>query len=520
MRSLKNRLIAAATAWIVVGILAAGLMLSSLFRHYIREQFDEELHVHLAELQRLSEIDASHFHMQRALSDPRYDVTLSGYYWEIQRGGEILARSPSLQGAMLGLPDAANVDLDVHMHTIQGPTGPLLVAERVRWDKPHDQPVRFIIGTDVRHIASVQRSFDSKLAWSLAALGLSMVGAAGLLLLYAMKPLDHLRQSLFRVRSGAEQRLAGSFPSEVEPLVEDLNTLLGTTGDLVQRARVQAGNIAHTLKTPLAVLVDEARSLEANGQTQAAQVIRDQCRAMQRQIDYQTARARAAAVKALPGVLAAVAATGEEIASAVRRAHRDRGITIDTALPGDVWVACDRRDLTEILANVIDNACHHASARVCLSARVDATGRKVLISCDDDGAGLPEEAFVRARACDRARSRAPVRRRRDTQAVEPWRPFRAHRAADGHTQITRSAALDGMLGSIERQRHRVASERGSTTVARPWPRDSNHRPWTMVFRACHVAYSDGEACTCSSSNTPRWSPLSWLFRSLAGLPSD
>lgn len=393
MHSLKKRLVLAATVWIIAGIVAAGLLLSSVFHEHIREQLDDELRVHLAELQRLADVGISHFRLQRDLSDPRYDVSLSGYYWEIQRNSQIVARSASLQGGMLVMPDQANQDLDVHTHVVAGPTGPLIVAERVRWDKPTDTPIRFIIGTDVRHLTAVQQAFDEHLVYALTALGLSMVGAAVLLLLYAIKPLDQLRAGLLRVRRGSEKRLQGTFPSEVQPLVDDLNTLLGSTSDLVQRARTQAGNIAHTLKTPLAILIDEARNIANKGDQQSAAVIREQCLTMQRQIDYQTARARAAAVRSVPGVLSPVREPGEEVATALARVHRDKTIAIETDLADGLVVACDRRDLHEMLANIVDNACHHALTRVRLAATAADTGRAVTITCDDDGHGLPEEAF-------------------------------------------------------------------------------------------------------------------------------
>ena len=157
--------------------------------------------------------------MQRPLSDPRYDLPLSGFYWEIQKNGNVLARSESLEGPPLHMPLDTPKDVGVHTHMIEGPTGPLIVAEKAVWTNPSAAPDRFIIGTDKRHLDAVVLSFNTTLAVSLAAFGLSLVAAAALLILYALKPLGQLRTALFDVRHGKAKQLSGQFPTEVVPLV-------------------------------------------------------------------------------------------------------------------------------------------------------------------------------------------------------------------------------------------------------------------------------------------------------------
>lgn len=265
MHSLRGRLIGAATVWIAVGMLAAGVMLSAIFRQHVTDQFWEELYVHLNELQRLAVSDSSGTHLQRSISDPRYELLKSGYYWEIQKSGQILARSTSLFGDALKTPSDAAVDIGVHRHSIDGPTGSLLVAETKHTYDPAQPPVQYIIGSDQRHLNAVIQRFNTTLAWALTGSGLSMVAAASMLILYAMRPMQHLRGALSAVRSGRTKSVQGSFPTEVQPLVDDLNTLLNSTGELIQKARTQAGNLAHGLKAPLAILIDEAHQFKVAG---------------------------------------------------------------------------------------------------------------------------------------------------------------------------------------------------------------------------------------------------------------
>lgn len=394
MRSLKSRLIGVATLWIAIGMLAAGFVLAAVFEHHVKEQFYSELFVHLDELHRLAEFPtAGNAHLQRHLSDPRYDVPLSGYYWEIAKSGKVLARSVSMQGAPLKTPVDSPTDVGVHTHEIEGPTGTLLVAEKAVWVLPNESPVRFLIGTDQRHLDSVLAGFNKTLAWSLTGFGLSMVAAATLLILYALHPFTQLRTALSRVRSGAVKRLEGYFPTEVVPLVEDLNALLASSAELIQRARTQAGNLAHGLKSPLAILTDEAYRLDEAGQSQSSATIMAQCRKMQLHIDYQIARARAAALRSSPGVVADARNGALKVASALDRLYGSKNIKIDVEVPAGVSIACDPQDLNEMLANVMDNACKNARSRVRVTIPAAGAVELTTLRVDDDGPGLPPEAF-------------------------------------------------------------------------------------------------------------------------------
>ncbi|HMN36166.1 MAG TPA: HAMP domain-containing sensor histidine kinase [Hyphomicrobium sp.] len=394
MVSLKWRLITVATIWIAIGFVAAGFVFSAIFRHEVTAQFYEELYVHLDELQRLAQFaSGGRPHLQRDLSDPRYDVPLSGYYWEIQQADNVLARSSSLKGHTLPTPPDEPIDTGIHTHKITGPTGPLLVAERTRTGIPGAPPVRFIIGTDQRHLDAVLDDFNSVLAWALAGFGLSLVAAAALLIAFALRPFRQLRSALSRVRSGETNQLHGEFPSEVRPLVADLNRLLQAAADTIQRARTQAGNLAHGLKTPLAILTDEGYRLADAGAAEASRTILSQCSKMQSQINYQVTRARAVAMRASPGIVADVRSAADDVASALGRLYQPANIAIQTDVKEGLKVACDPQDLNEMIANLVDNACKHARAKVRLSvADTPANNRLLSINIDDDGPGLPPEA--------------------------------------------------------------------------------------------------------------------------------
>jgi signal transduction histidine kinase len=203
-----------------------------------------------------------------------------------------------------------------------------------------------------------------------------------------LSALDQLRARLSSVHRGDAERVTGSFPTEVQPLVDDLNALLEQRERLVQRAIAKAGDLAHGLKTPLAVLSQDAQRAERDGHADLAVSVGSQVDRMRTQIDYHLAHARAAASGATPGTRCVVKPAAEALARTLLQLYSQRGIAIDVHVPSEHAVRCQREDLDEMLGNLLDNACKWARARVTLTSSNGATGLTV-ITVDDDGPGLP-----------------------------------------------------------------------------------------------------------------------------------
>jgi signal transduction histidine kinase len=201
-----------------------------------------------------------------------------------------------------------------------------------------------------------------------------------------LSPINQLRRRLAELRDGEVPRLEGTYPTEVQPLVDDLNTLLAHQQRAVNRAQAKAGDLAHGLKTPLAVLAQEADRARAGGHADVASAIDQQVARMQRQVDYHLAHARAAASGAAPGARCAIGESVDGLLRALRRLHADRSLHIDVAVPGDHAVAAERPDLDEMLGNLLDNACKWTAARVAVASTID--GDSVVVHVDDDGPGL------------------------------------------------------------------------------------------------------------------------------------
>jgi signal transduction histidine kinase len=203
-----------------------------------------------------------------------------------------------------------------------------------------------------------------------------------------LSPVNELRTRLVDLRQGRARRVDGNYPSELQPLVDDLNGLLEHREDAVRRAQAKAGDLAHGLKTPLAVLAQDIDEVARSGHAELATGMRHELERMRRQIDYHLAHARAAASSPSPGTRTAVAPSIEGIVRTMRRLHADRGLDIDVRL-GDapeVAVVAERQDLDEMIGNLLDNACKWARSRVTVS--VGCRSSHVAITIDDDGPGL------------------------------------------------------------------------------------------------------------------------------------
>ena len=267
LHSVRARLIIGAAIWIAIGVYAAGIFIAALFRQFATDLVDAELRNHLEELVTLIDVDADGFpHLHRLPSDPVFSEIGSGYSWQVSRSGTSLIKSTSASTDELPIPNDALGPDEVRKVVLKGQRGPMTVLERLfEPEGGMPPPLRIQVGAESAIIDRMLPPFNIPLTFSLALLALALVAAAALQVSFGLRPMSRLRRALGAVGSGKSSKLPGDFPSEVQPLVDDLNNLIEINQQMVLRARVQAGNLAHALKTPLAVLTDEAYRLESRG---------------------------------------------------------------------------------------------------------------------------------------------------------------------------------------------------------------------------------------------------------------
>jgi len=383
--SMRARLVIAVLAWTGLGTAAIWLAATRIYATHVEEHFNAELAVHVEELSRLTRLRADgQPELVRPLSDPRYEVPKSGYYWQISVDGRPPLGSASLAGQQLD-PAIAHSQSVQHVDAA-GPTGPAITYGLVRREADGTE-LHFVIATDHSELDSLVERFTRDLTVWFALLGAGLLAAGVAMAGITLRPLAGLRAGLARLRSGEAARLEGTFPAEVEPLVDELNAFIRNNAEKVAAARVEAGNLAHSLRTPLAVITDEAERSARDGlRPGAAQVLLDQARTMQVQIDYHLARVRARGGAGLPGATTALSSLVEPVIQAFQRLYPDKVFVVDSKLDDDPVVVGDRVDLLEVLSVLLDNAAKWADRQI--DVTLEQAGERLLIAVADDGPGM------------------------------------------------------------------------------------------------------------------------------------
>ncbi|OYQ34914.1 hypothetical protein CHU95_10065 [Niveispirillum lacus] len=385
--SLGLRLLVLAAVWVTLALAIAGWLLTDIFRSHAEAELARHAELHLDELTVALHPDTDgRVAVSRDLSDPRFQRPLSGLYWQVTDDQGVALRSRSLWDQQLrpngGVPD----DGGLHRRTATGPDGEaLLVWSRLVRLPDKESPVEVSVAATTADLTAATRRFAEVLSLSLAILALGLLGAAVAQVRLGLVPLDRLRLALADLRAGSTSRLVGAFPSEVQPLADDLNQLLSDNAEMVERARTQAGNLAHALKTPLTIIANSAANLSDPSESA---LIQAEAERMRRQIDRHLTRARAAAMAKGAGLRTPVLATLRPLARTIARLHPDRDIEVTLIGDDALTFRGEAQDLAEMAGNLLDNAAKWCRGRVTLSVTADGA-EHLRLRIEDDGPGIP-----------------------------------------------------------------------------------------------------------------------------------
>ena len=391
--SLRVRLLLGTLAALALALLLAGVVLGGLFRDHVMRQFETTLTQQLDQLTARLGFDANGQPQidPQTLSDPRWQRPFSGLYWQVDRvsaDGQSrsgVLRSRSLWDTSLALGADALADGGLHRHEGQGPRDtPVLMLERtVRAGDGADAQWRLIVAGDLKETAQAVDRFRDVLALSLLIL-LGLLALAALAqVAVGLAPLRAMQRALNDVREGREQRLQGHFPSEVQPLINDFNQVLDTNAEVVARARTHAGNLAHALKTPLAVMAQAASTSAVD----LPALVTAQVDISRRHIDAHLSRSRVAASVLVPGQRTPVAPVLAGLLRVMERVHAERALAFELApLSDEPAFAGEEQDLQEMLGNLLDNA--GLWARTTVQVAMSCESGRLVITVDDDGPGI------------------------------------------------------------------------------------------------------------------------------------
>jgi len=403
-RSLTLRLLLAASVWLAATLTAGGLTLLQAFRDHVVTDFDARLTQTLDHMIGASEIVDGVVRFTRPLADPRYTEPYSGWYWQVSEPDIVPFRSRSLWDQALE-PDWTRPALDGRIVERPGPSGQMLrIAVRDVVLPGEDRVFRYMAAGDTARIQEDISNFRGLIIRSMSFLGAGLLLAVWLQVRFGLRPLRSLRSGLARIRSGRARRLEGRHAAEIAPLVDEMNALIAHTERLLERSRLHAGNLAHALKTPLSVLKGEARQA---GEPLAGR-LESLTREMQTQIDHHLKRARMSGGARI-GVATPVESTLDRLLRAMEKIHPDTEVRLQRAGSDDLLFRGEAQDLTEMIGNLLDNACKWAEARVDVRLRsLTREGRQLLeFEIADDGPGMSRDdisaAFGRGARLDETR---------------------------------------------------------------------------------------------------------------------
>ncbi len=372
----------------MLGLLVGGAVLSNAFRLAAQNSFDAALASDMDGLIAAAEPDpGGGVMLQSRFLNHNFTRVYSGLYYQIRSGAtggqisrslfdhEIVPVNQVRQGALTwGEAD--------------GPEGQDLRVVSRRVDLTPGQAsgdYTFLVAGDMAEVERQTDEFNVTLIWSFALLGLGLIAAILLQVRIGLLPLRRVSEALARIRDGKARRLDGHFPTEIEPLATELNSLIQHSEEVVGRARTHVSNLAHFLKTPLSVLAAEADAEPGP----LAQSVKRQVFSMRRQVDHYLSRARAAGSLDVLGNRTQVCAVMDDLARVIGRIHAPRGIVIDAECADHIHFRGERQDLEEMLGNLIDNGCKWARTRV--RVRCETGAGRLVLTVEDDGPGLSAE---------------------------------------------------------------------------------------------------------------------------------
>ncbi|RWO28015.1 ATP-binding protein [Mesorhizobium sp.] len=420
-RSLAFRVIAFSTVWAILTLIVIFTLITTLYRQANERGFDSLLSAHLFNL--IGSVGVSEGGSLTGapdLGDLRFSEPKSGWYWSVEPASEGVSgelHSSSMTTAILS-PSVAEVPFNASFqrsYTTEGIDGEELeVFESEFVLDAKNRAARFRVMGNRTELEQEISAFQRRLLTYLSLFGVGMIAINAIAILLGLQPLRRVRDALAMVREGTAQKLDGRFPAEIEPLADETNALIENNKRIVERSRTQVGNLAHSLKTPLAVLINEGRALGgAKGQ-----LIAEQAASMQKQIDHYLQRARVAAQRDSVVYRTPVAPLVQRMVRVLQKLNPQTALSL--SLPAvDIVFAGERQDLEELLGNLLDNAMKWAKSAVAVSvapisgkggsAKKSGAGKEGAvnlfeISIEDDGPGIPEdkarEALKRGRRLD------------------------------------------------------------------------------------------------------------------------
>lgn len=409
LNSLTFRVVAFSTLWAIVALVVIATIIATLFRQASERGFENLMTAHLFNL--ISSVGVSDDGALRGspnLGDLRFTVPRSGWYWAVEPVEEVSGQLRSLSLMRdVPSPSVSLVPFNAafqRSYVADGLAGETIEVFETEYGLDGENRVaRFRVMGNRTELEADISAFERQLWLYLFIFGVGMIAINALAIVIGLQPLRRVRTALAEIRAGSAQRLDGNFPVEIAPLAAETNELIDGNRRIVERSRTQVGNLAHSLKTPLAVLTNEARALGGK----KGVLLAEQAEAMRMQVEHYLQRARMAAQRDTIVFRTPVKATLERMVRVMAKLNPHIDMVLD--VPAEELIfAGEREDLEELVGNLLENATKWGRQKVRIAVRAgDEQKHSFHLLVEDDGPGIPEEdtreALTRGRRLDESK---------------------------------------------------------------------------------------------------------------------
>jgi signal transduction histidine kinase len=394
--TLSLRLFLLNAAWALVAVAIIAVVLTEAYRRNAERRFAELVTANLYSLMGSVEPgEGGRLGGRPDLGDPRYLTFGTGWYWSVTSLSDPANRlaSPSLGDGEIAPPAGLEFDPNFQRQFtyLDGQGRELAAIEAQVILGEGDEAYSFKVTGDRGELEGEISAFRRTLVALLALFALGFVLASFVIVRIGLAPISGATRRLADIRDGRAERLEGRFPAEIQPLIDEMNGLIESNRAIVDRARTQVGNLAHSLKTPIAVLRNEAASAPAA----VKRVMLDQTETMQIQVQNYLDRARIAARHRVVTSRSPAAPVADRLVRVMRKLNPALHIEWDAKSDDEPVFAGEQQDLEEIVGNLLENASRHARGRVRVAMQrfAEEGQSRLRILIEDDGPGMtPQQA--------------------------------------------------------------------------------------------------------------------------------
>jgi len=390
-RSLRFRVLLATILTLLLALALILILIAQSVETSLEDYFDQSLRGYLNQVAAVVTEENVVERLERQLGSGDFGRPYSGLYWQIRQDGGQTRRSRSLWDTEISLPADTVGFGEIHTHQSIGPGGqPVRVLERRLVAADGSRWRIAVAGSRAELDAEIKALREQLLGFAGLLLGLTLL--AGLVQFFVVqRPVTALGRSISALNTGEQTRLIGRFPSELDGLIENLNQLIENNEQVAANARLQATSLAHTIKTPVAVLKNELTALRAGPDTKVDwSAIENSLVRIERMSQFYLMRAKSTHRSGRAFKRVHVRPRLFDIVQTIRRLHPCRGLSVTYECADDAIFPGDPTDLEELLGNLLDNAAKWSRSRVDICCRSDEKAFNLIV--EDDGPGIPEDS--------------------------------------------------------------------------------------------------------------------------------